>query len=39
MFDAAKRLYETTLDEIRGAGLFKEERIITTPKARRSNRA
>ena len=31
MFDAAKRLYETTLDEIRGAGLFKEERIITTP--------
>ncbi|HEY1957679.1 MAG TPA: glycine C-acetyltransferase [Polyangiaceae bacterium] len=31
MFDAAKKLYETTLEEIRSAGLFKEERIITTP--------
>jgi len=31
MFDAAKKVYEKTLDEIREAGLFKEERIITTP--------
>jgi glycine C-acetyltransferase len=31
MFDAAKKVYEGTLGEIREAGLFKEERIITTP--------
>ena len=31
MFDAAKTLYEKTLADIREAGLFKEERIITTP--------
>ncbi len=31
MFDAAKTVYEKTLAEIREAGLFKEERIITTP--------
>jgi len=31
MFDAAKKIYEGTLEEIRGAGLFKEERILTTP--------
>jgi glycine C-acetyltransferase len=31
MFDAAKKVYETTLAEIREAGLYKEERIITTP--------
>jgi glycine C-acetyltransferase len=31
MFDAAKTLYEKTLAEIREAGLYKEERIITTP--------
>jgi glycine C-acetyltransferase len=31
MFSAAKKVYESTLQEIRDAGLFKEERIITTP--------
>jgi glycine C-acetyltransferase len=31
MFDSAKTIYEKTLNEIREAGLFKEERIITTP--------
>src|SRR5271169_1726600 len=31
MFDAAKTVYEKTLAEIRDAGLFKEERILTTP--------
>jgi glycine C-acetyltransferase len=31
MFDAAKQVYEKTLAEIREAGLFKEERILTTP--------
>jgi glycine C-acetyltransferase len=31
MFDSAKSIYEKTLSEIREAGLFKEERIITTP--------
>jgi glycine C-acetyltransferase len=31
MFDAARKIYDTTLAEIREAGLFKEERIITTP--------
>ena len=33
MFDAAKSVYETTLQEIRDAGLFKNERIITSPQA------
>jgi glycine C-acetyltransferase len=31
MFEAAKNVYDTTLEEIRGAGLFKVERVITTP--------
>src|ERR1700722_14353736 len=31
MFDRAKDVYEKTLTEIRDAGLYKEERIITTP--------
>jgi len=31
MFDAARKIYDSTLKEIREAGLFKEERIITTP--------
>ena len=31
MFDSAKKVYETTLQEIREAGLFKSERVITTP--------
>src|SRR5581483_3955786 len=31
MFDAAKRVYDATLQEIREAGLFKSERVITTP--------
>ena len=31
MFDRAKSLYAQTLSEIRDAGLYKEERIITTP--------
>ena len=33
MFDAAKKVYVQTLGEIREAGLFKEERIITTPQS------
>ncbi len=33
MFGKAKDLYATTLQEIREAGLFKEERIITTPQS------
>jgi glycine C-acetyltransferase len=33
MFDDAKKVYATTLGEIREAGLFKEERIITTPQS------
>ncbi len=31
MFDAAKAIYEKTLAEIREAGLFKEERVISSP--------
>jgi len=31
MFDVAKPVYEKTLAEIRAAGLYKAERIITTP--------
>src|SRR2546430_2102636 len=31
MFDAAQKVYEKAISEIREAGLFKEERIITTP--------
>lgn len=33
MYGAAKEVFEATLTEIREAGLFKEERIITTPQA------
>jgi len=33
MFGNAKAIYETTLREIREAGLYKEERIITTPQS------
>jgi glycine C-acetyltransferase len=33
MFGRAQEVYETTLREIREAGLYKEERIITTPQA------
>ena len=33
MFDAAKPVYEKTLQEIRDAGLYKNERIITSPQA------
>ena len=35
MFDAAKSVYEKTLQEIRDAGLFKNERIITSPQSAR----
>jgi glycine C-acetyltransferase len=31
MFDVAKAIYAQTLSEIRAAGLYKDERIITTP--------
>jgi glycine C-acetyltransferase len=31
MFGRAKEVYETTVREIREAGLYKEERVITTP--------
>jgi len=31
MFDVAKSIYAQTLSEIRAAGLYKEERVITTP--------
>jgi glycine C-acetyltransferase len=31
MFEQAKKVYAATLEEIREAGLFKDERIITTP--------
>jgi glycine C-acetyltransferase len=31
MFDRARHIYAGTLDEIRQAGLYKDERIITTP--------
>ncbi len=33
MFGRAKEIYEGTLREIRDAGLYKEERIITTPQS------
>ncbi len=33
MFDRAKDVYAKTLDEIREAGLFKTERLITTPQS------
>ena len=33
MFEKAKEVYETTVREIREAGLFKEERVITTPQS------
>jgi glycine C-acetyltransferase len=33
MFGKAKDIYASTLQEIREAGLYKEERIITTPQA------
>src|SRR5215510_7602886 len=33
MFGRAKEIYEGTLNEIREAGLYKEERIITTPQS------
>ena len=33
MFGNAKEIYETTLREIRDAGLYKEERVIVTPQA------
>jgi glycine C-acetyltransferase len=35
MFQKAAQLYQTTLDEIREAGLFKEERVLTTPQGAR----
>jgi glycine C-acetyltransferase len=31
MFDVARSVYGQTLDDIRAAGLYKEERVITTP--------
>ena len=31
MFDRALQVYETALSEIRDAGLYKAERVITTP--------
>jgi glycine C-acetyltransferase len=33
MFGRAKEVYETTIREIREAGLYKEERVITTPQS------
>ena len=33
MYGAAKEVFEATLTEIREAGLYKEERIITTPQS------
>jgi glycine C-acetyltransferase len=33
MFGPAKEVYETTVREIREAGLYKEERVITTPQS------
>jgi glycine C-acetyltransferase len=35
MFQKAAPIYQTTLDEIRSAGLYKEERIISTPQGAR----
>jgi glycine C-acetyltransferase len=31
MFEQAAAIYQTALDEIRAAGLYKEERVLTTP--------
>jgi len=33
MFGRAKEVYETTVREIREAGLYKEERVIVTPQS------
>src|ERR1700749_5146251 len=33
MYERAQEQYEGTLNEIREAGLFKEERVIVTPQA------
>jgi glycine C-acetyltransferase len=33
MFDQAKKIYAATLQEIRDAALYKEERVITTPQS------
>jgi glycine C-acetyltransferase len=35
MFQKAASIYQATLDEIRTAGLYKEERVITTPQGAR----
>ena len=35
MFDDARAIYADTLREIRDAGLFKDERILTTPQGAR----
>jgi len=35
MYSRAKDLYTSTLDEIRAAGLYKEERVIVTPQGAR----
>jgi glycine C-acetyltransferase len=35
MFQNAANVYQATLDDIRAAGLYKEERIITTPQGAR----
>jgi glycine C-acetyltransferase len=35
MYDVARGVFEATLREIRAAGLYKEERIITTPQGAR----
>jgi glycine C-acetyltransferase len=35
MFQKAVSIYQTTLDEIRAAGLYKEERVLATPQGAR----
>ena len=35
MFQKAASIYQTTLDEIRSAGLYKEERVLATPQGAR----
>jgi glycine C-acetyltransferase len=35
MFDIAERVYQSELDDIRAAGLYKSERVITTPQGAR----
>jgi glycine C-acetyltransferase len=35
MFQQAANIYQTTLDEIRSAGLYKEERVLATPQGAR----